>query len=158
MVYQQTCAGQFHGAGSTCGAPCPPFGACCSNLNFSCSMSEQPDCVSPFTTFAGGGSSCVPNPCAVFGACCTGTACAQTIAPGCAGSFQGVGVACGPTGNPTTCCPANFNGQGGLSVQDIFDFLAAYFSQDPRADLNHAGGISVQDIFDFLAAYFGGCA
>jgi hypothetical protein len=55
-------------------------------------------------------------------------------------------------------CPADFNQSGAISVQDIFDFLAAYFAGDPRADFNHSGAISVQDIFDFLAAYFAGCA
>jgi len=54
-------------------------------------------------------------------------------------------------------CPADFNGEGGLSVQDIFDFLAAYFANDPLANFNGVGGITVQDIFDFLAAYFAGC-
>jgi hypothetical protein len=43
-------------------------------------------------------------------------------------------------------------------VQDIFDFLAAYFGHDPRADFNQSGAITVQDIFDFLGAYFAGCA
>ncbi|GEM_PF-1908186 len=55
-------------------------------------------------------------------------------------------------------CPADFNGSGSPTVQDLFDFLAAYFSSDPRADINRSGTISVQDIFDFLAAYFAGCA
>lgn len=54
-------------------------------------------------------------------------------------------------------CPADFNGSGAVSVQDIFDFLAAYFTPDTRADFNASGAISVQDIFDFLAAYFAGC-
>ena len=54
-------------------------------------------------------------------------------------------------------CPADFNGSGATSVQDIFDFLAAYFANDPRADFNNSGTVSVQDIFDFLAAYFAGC-
>ncbi len=54
-------------------------------------------------------------------------------------------------------CPADFNGTNGLTVQDIFDFLAAWFSGDPRADFNHANGLGVQDIFDFLAAWFAGC-
>jgi hypothetical protein len=57
----------------------------------------------------------------------------------------------------TIYCPADFNFSGVVSVQDIFDFLAAYFSNDPRADINGSGAITVQDIFDFLAAYFGGC-
>jgi hypothetical protein len=60
-------------------------------------------------------------------------------------------------GNPTTCCPANYNGVGGVTVQDIFDFLAGYFSNNIAADFNHSGAVSVQDIFDFLAAYFTGC-
>jgi len=53
---------------------------------------------------------------------------------------------------------ADFNMSGAITVQDIFDFLAAYFAGDVRADFNGAGGVGVQDIFDFLAAYFAGCA
>ncbi len=55
-------------------------------------------------------------------------------------------------------CAADFNESGTASVQDIFDFLAAYFAADLHADFNGSGGLSVQDIFDFLAAYFAGCA
>jgi hypothetical protein len=91
------------------------------------------------------------------GACCNSTACTTTTSAGCTGSFQGAGTACGPVGNPTTCCPANYNGVGGVTVQDIFDFLAGYFSNNIAADFNHSGAVSVQDIFDFLAAYFTGC-
>jgi hypothetical protein len=72
----------------------------------------------------------------------------------------GVSDGCGETVSNTVTlrvCSADFNCSGGLSVQDIFDFLAAYFSGDPRADFNGSGVISVQDIFDFLAAYFAGC-
>lgn len=54
-------------------------------------------------------------------------------------------------------CPADFNGVGGVTVQDIFDFLAAYFAGDAAADFNGIGGVTVQDIFDYLAAYFAGC-
>jgi hypothetical protein len=104
---------------------------------------------------------------AASGACCSGAACTLVLEGGCTGSFQGVGSTCGSPDNPTTCCPANFNGANGLSVQDIFDFLAAYFSDCPAsgappcyagADFNKSGTISVQDIFEFLAAYFVGCA
>ncbi len=56
-----------------------------------------------------------------------------------------------------TACAADFNNSGAVSVQDIFDFLAAYFMADPAADFNHSGAVSVQDIFDYLAAYFVGC-
>jgi hypothetical protein len=54
-------------------------------------------------------------------------------------------------------CPGDFNGDGSVSVQDIFDFLAGYFSNNILADVTGDGTVSVQDIFDFLAAYFRGC-
>ena len=54
-------------------------------------------------------------------------------------------------------CRADFNQTGGVSVQDIFDFLAAWFTVNPLADINCGAGVSVQDIFDFLASWFSGC-
>ena len=54
-------------------------------------------------------------------------------------------------------CPADYNGDGALNVQDIFDFLAGWFAGSPNADFNGAAGLGVQDIFDFLAAWFAGC-
>lgn len=78
-----------------------------------------------------------------------------------------------------SCAVADFNNSGEKSVQDIFDFLTAYFGNciDPNghnppcnpplpplppecigdADINGNCMISVQDVFDFLSAYFG-CA
>lgn len=55
-------------------------------------------------------------------------------------------------------CPADFNNSLGLSVEDVFAFLAAYLGGEPRGDFDGSGGLSVQDVFDFLAAYFSGCA
>jgi hypothetical protein len=129
-----------------------PIGACC-NLA-ACSVTDAPNCPNTFTV----GAACSPNSClAITGACCTGTHCTLATIPGCAGVFQGFGVLCGAPDNPTTCCPANFNQVDGINVQDIFDFLSAWFSGQPAADFNHVGGINVQDIFDFLAAWFAGC-
>ncbi len=54
-------------------------------------------------------------------------------------------------------CLADWNGSGAVSIQDIFDFLAAYFAGDAAADFNASGSVSVQDVFDYLAAYFVGC-
>lgn len=54
-------------------------------------------------------------------------------------------------------CPSDFNAAGGITVQDIFDFLGAWFAGDPRANFNSTGGLTVQDIFDFLGAWFAGC-
>lgn len=56
-----------------------------------------------------------------------------------------------------SACPADFNGSGTVTVQDIFDFLGAYFTSDPAADFNGVGGVTVQDIFDYLGAYFSAC-
>lgn len=56
-----------------------------------------------------------------------------------------------------TPCIADFNGLGGTTVQDIFDFLATWFAANPHADFNESGTINVQDIFDFLDSWFQGC-
>jgi hypothetical protein len=93
----------------------------------------------------------------ITGACCTGISCAVVAQGSCAGVFGGPATACNFPGNPVTCCPANFNGVDGITVQDIFDYLNAWFAGDPRADFNHLDGISVQDIFDYLNAWFAGC-
>lgn len=57
-----------------------------------------------------------------------------------------------------TICPADFNCSSAVTVQDIFDFLSAWFSGDVAGNFNLVGGVTVQDIFDFLTAWFAGCA
>jgi len=132
-----------------------PSGACC--VGAACTLASAPGCAGTFSV----GVLCASNPCGAgaTGACCNGAACAVQTAANCSGgqTYQGDGSACGATGNPTTCCKANHNQAGGVTVQDIFDFLADYFNNDVAADFNGVGGITVQDIFDFLAAYFNGC-
>lgn len=55
-------------------------------------------------------------------------------------------------------CAADFNCSGGApTLQDLFDYLTAYFGGLPAADFNGDGGATVQDVFDYLSAYFGGC-
>jgi hypothetical protein len=60
-------------------------------------------------------------------------------------------------GNPTICCPANFDQINGLTVQDIFGFLGHWFDGDPRCDSDGDGSLTVGDIFAFLNAWFSGC-
>lgn len=63
-----------------------------------------------------------------------------------------------PVPNGASRCPADFNNSGGApTVQDLFDFVAAFFAVDPSADFNRDGGVTVQDVFDFLGAYFTPC-
>jgi hypothetical protein len=54
-------------------------------------------------------------------------------------------------------CLADFNCQGGLNTQDIFDYLNAWLAGNASADFNKVGGLSTQDIFDYLNAWFAGC-
>jgi hypothetical protein len=99
-----------------------------------------------------------------LGACCNGTVSCSVRSPfACANlghSFRGGGTTCAPCdpciSPPGSCCPANFNHVGGLTIQDIFDFLNAWLAGNAAADFN-GGGLSVQDIFDFLNAWFAGC-
>jgi hypothetical protein len=65
-------------------------------------------------------------------------------------------AASGGAGVINRYCPGDFNESGALEVQDIFDFLNAWFAGNPSADFN-GGGLAVQDIFDFLNAWFAGC-
>ena len=93
------------------------------------------------------------------GACCCGAHCSITTPEACAGgnsAFAGNGTACVPASSLTPCCRADYNRTGGVTVQDIFDFLAGFFANNGCADMNDSGSVSVQDIFDFLAAFFGG--
>lgn len=91
------------------------------------------------------------------GACCTGVQCAASTQTSCSAAFKGVGTVCDAPANPVICCPANFNGTDGVSVQDLFDFIIAFYANDSRADFNRSGQLTVQDIFDYLAAYLALC-
>ncbi len=103
----------------------------------------------------------ITNACGSSGACCAGSTCSVTDSASCTGantSYAGDNTVCNAPGNNTApCCKADYNHSGTVTVQDIFDFLGAYFTQNPQADINTSGTVTVQDIFDFLGAYFTGC-
>lgn len=54
-------------------------------------------------------------------------------------------------------CRGDFNASGEASVQDVFDFLGAFFADDTRADYTLDGERNIADVLAFLAAYFQGC-
>jgi hypothetical protein len=51
-------------------------------------------------------------------------------------------------------CPADFDGSGNVDVPDIFAFLSAWFTQDPRAWFFQGSPGGVPAIFSFLSAWF----
>jgi hypothetical protein len=54
-------------------------------------------------------------------------------------------------------CLADFDRSGEATLQDLLDFLQAWFALAPAADLDRAGGVALQDLFDFLVLWFAGC-
>lgn len=66
-------------------------------------------------------------------------------------------VALNQTAAANVSCPTDYNGSGASTVQDVFDFLAAWFNNDPGTDYNGVGGVTVQDVFDYLTDWFIGC-
>jgi len=131
-----------------------PPGSCC--VAAACSVTVQVSCTGIWTS----GQTCASNPCTPStGACCSGATCSVLSQAGCTGTntrFAGAGTACNALGTSTPCCYGDFNQNSQKTVQDLFDFLAAWFAHGAQADAN-GGGVTVQDLFDFLAAWFTGC-
>lgn len=97
------------------------------------------------------------------GACCRGALCTSSSPDTCTGPlalFAGLGTSCSPDPGATTpCCRADFNHDRLLSVQDVFDYLDAFFAADPRADMINSGSQppTIQSLFAFITAWFAGC-
>lgn len=72
------------------------------------------------------------------------------------GSF---GVAYGMACAAEPRCVADFNADAELTIDDLFLFLNAWFSGDPRANIGGDGIASptIDDLFLYLDAYFAGC-
>lgn len=140
--------------GNACGPESCPVGACCTGA--SCGMVISTACNAAWF----GGETCSMPTC-FQGACCNGSICYVVFEGACRNVNQryvGVGSVCTSASGALTCCPADYNQDLVLSVQDLFDFLAAFFANGSATDVNQSGTISVQDVFDYLAAYFTGCA
>ncbi len=165
FVSSATCSGGGgapQGTGSSCTPnPCPqPNVACCAATG-ACSFVTAAACSGAGDVPQAFGSTCEPNPCPQpTGACCNGAVCSVGPMLSCVAAntrFLGAGSACNSPGNRTApCCMADFNQDSTLAVEDIFDFLNAWFAGSASADIN-GGGLAVQDIFDYLNAWFSGC-
>lgn len=71
---------------------------------------------------------------------------------------QGVRRDLNRDGVPDVCqCAPDYSGDGLTTIEDVFQFLNAWFARTPAGDFNHIGGHTTQDIFDFLRWWFEGC-
>jgi hypothetical protein len=125
--------GIFSGVGTSCMPnTCAQPGRCCDSFG-ACTLVLQSQCDAG-STWASSGS-CNPNPC-TSGVCCRGATCNASVAQAsCTGSntagafYATSSGSCNAGGSSTTpCCYADFNKASGITVQDIFDFLNAWFA------------------------------
>jgi hypothetical protein len=68
-------------------------------------------------------------------------------------TFPGLQYVVVPLGGEPEC-PCDFNADEILNSQDFFDFLTAFFANQPSADYNNDDVINSQDFFDFLTCFF----
>lgn len=54
-------------------------------------------------------------------------------------------------------CTADFNTDGARSIDDIFIYINAWFSSDPRCDVDGLPGLTIDDLFVFINIWFAGC-
>lgn len=165
LVLPQFCPGEHRGPGSICPtANCSqPSGACCSTTG-SCSILTRTACVAAAGTYRGNDVACFPHPCQQnLNVCCAGATCTLTLQSGCVGRFRvwiSTATQCNSQANTTTpCCRPDFNKDGMVSSQDLFDFLESYFAGNPLADFvgNGTGIPSVNSVRAFVSAWSAGC-
>ncbi len=51
-------------------------------------------------------------------------------------------------------CICQFDGEGGITILDLLDFLSAWFTSDPAADANADGSTDIIDLLEFLDCWF----
>lgn len=174
VVTQNSCTnlggGAWYGPGSACTAPSGGGDGCetvaCCSPSGACAARTASDCTAAGLLAGASFSVCSPNPCPQPpSVCCRGATCATNVASTlCAGAntlFLPMLTACNTSINATTpCCHADFNKQAGVTIQDVFDFLTAWFAGDSFANIsnNGVGTPTVQSVFDYLTVWFaGGC-
>lgn len=119
-------------------------------------VSSYADIEGPFTLVV-----TAPTPVNEF--CCRGTTCAEVAAGSCTGMVSGSNAttvpSCGAGNSSATCCFADFNHVGGVTIDDLFLYLNAYFTGSPWANYGGDGVATpvIDDLFLFLNSYFTGC-
>lgn len=54
-------------------------------------------------------------------------------------------------------CPGDFDGQNGVTIDDLFLYINAWFTSDPAADFDGQNGVGIDDLFLYINAWFVGC-
>lgn len=155
-ITHAVCIGTWSG-GYSCGYVCPQPGRCCV-LGGACSVVLASAC----SGYWDSQGSCPSVLCSQYGACCHEGFCSIRPQGNCPpnGTFQyfrGPGIACGTAANPIGCCLANFNMVNGVDIQDLNDFLAAWFAHDPSSDFDRDGAMTFTDVTRFISAWTAGC-
>jgi ELWxxDGT repeat protein len=100
--------------------------------------------------------------------CCRGATCSVISAAACVAPTSGpvVGIApspasaCGVSNSAASgCCAADFSKSDGVTVDDIFIYLNAWFAASPYASVGGDGlqPPTIDDIFVYLNVWFSGC-
>jgi len=91
--------------------------------------------------------------------CCASSICVLAASAQACTNIRGRGSP-GTACQPDFCCLGDFNVDGHVGVQDVFDYVAAYLRRDPTANVFQPtfGAIDLNDLFAFLTAFFRGCS
>lgn len=148
----------FHGAGTTClSTVCSTnvSGSCCFPPGF-CEVITSGECLDRQGWYRGAGVSCETARCwEIAGACCHGdTACVISDSAPClntGGLFRGPATTCSVRLCTSPPCPCDWNADGSLDIQDVFDW---YFDvQAGGGDLDGDGDFDDEDANEFLTCF-----
>lgn len=88
----------------------------------------------------------------------------SNVQAGDAGNYDVVlSNSCGSTSSSTAHitvtapCRADFNGSGGVTIDDLFLYFNAYFQGFQTADFDGVNGVAIDDLFLYINAWFVGC-
>ncbi|MBX3402114.1 MAG: lamin tail domain-containing protein [Phycisphaeraceae bacterium] len=133
----------------------PATGACCL-LNQTCSVMTAAQCDTAGGFYLGDGAACNQTTCnGQSVACCINGSCTVLALGGCIfsnGTPDSFAATCSGVSCPANC-PADWDGNTLVEVNDIFSFLTDWFAGIPAAT-NFGGSPGVPAIFAFLSAWF----
>lgn len=150
----------YFGAGTTClTTVCASnvAGACCFPPGF-CEVISDSECMSRSGWYRNAGVSCETARCwDIAGACCHGdSACVISDQAPCAnsgGTFRGPATVCSTHLCASRLCPCDWNGDGSLDIQDLFDWYHDVQANPSAGDLDGDGDFDDDDANEFLTCF-----